>query len=417
MLADNSPHAVLAELTGHPRGDDLARLVHVVCFAMADEHRTDLTSGLAEAAALAGISVTDAETRFGNVLHALEQRETESAGATSRVMLSALLARGVALSPPADVEAEKRVAEALLWLATHTVVDGLSALDAAFGPRATGLWQALAAILRRVDSGGGKGRIGRAGALVAAAALRQSTALAARVEVTALADEMHDPIVRAVLDAPISPGRGSERAPPNALDSAPSPGRGSERAPPNAAALVGELVPAPRGVVPLALLAVTGILPLLRLGRLIGRLVLRYRCPAELRVTARGITVLVKTELLGRTLRERSTHIPIESLLRATREVRYPRLAMYAGLFALAIGSYVGVSLFIDGARAGSPELLGFGALIVAVGIALDFVLVNLAGAARGRCRVVLVSREGPAVAVAGLDAALADTALQRLTP
>lgn len=403
MVADTSPHAVLDELAGHPRGDDLARLVHTVCFAMADERRPDFGGGLSEAAVLAGISHEDAETKFGNVLRSLERSELEGSGTASRMLLAVLLARGVALSPPEGAEAEERVAEALLWLATNTQVDALSALDAALGPRAGGLWQALGAILRRADAGvgGGKARIGRAGALVAAAALRQSAAPAARAEVNTLADDVRDPIVRSLLRASAAGARGSD-AGSGTIDAAAEP-------------VVGELVPAPRGPAMLVLLAVTGILPLLRLGRLIGRLVLRYRCPAELRVTSRGITVRAKTELLGRTLRERETHIPIESLLRATREIRYPRLGMYAGLFALAIGSYVGVSLFVDGARAGSPELLGFGALIVAVGIALDFVLVNVAGSARGRCRVVIVPRKGPAVAVGAIDPARADAALGRL--
>jgi hypothetical protein len=369
---------------------------------MADERRPDLGGGLAEAAALAGLSHEDAETKFGNVLRSLERSDLEGSGAASRMLLAVLLARGVALSPPEGAEAEERVADALLWLATNTQVDALSALDAALGLRAGGLWQALGAILRRAEAGvggGGKARIGRAGAVVAAAALRQSAAPAARAEVNTLADDVRDPIVRSLLRASAVGARGSDAG---TMDAAADP-------------VVGEIVPAPRGAAMLVLLAVTGILPVLRLGRLIGRLVLRYRCPAELRVTARGITVRAKTELLGRTLRERETHIPIESLLRATREIRYPRLGMYAGLFALAIGSYVGVSLFVDGARAGSPELLGFGALIVAVGIALDFVLVNVAGSARGRCRVVIVPRKGPAVAVAAIDPVRADAALGRL--
>src|SRR4029079_19255995 len=122
-----------------------------------------------------------------------------------------------------------------------------------------------------------------------------------------------------------------------------------------------------------------------------------------------------KTELLGRTLGEREVHIPIASLLKASREVRYPRLALYTGLAALALGSYFGISLFVDGARAGSPELLGIGLLLVVVGIALDYVLSNIVPSGKRPCRVVLVPRKGSVVAMGRLDPVRADEALNRL--
>src|SRR5206468_1175638 len=140
------------------------------------------------------------------------------------------------------------------------------------------------------------------------------------------------------------------------------------------------------GPVALVLLGCTGILAAMHAGRFIGRVALRYRRPAELRVTSRGVTVSSRTELLGRTLDQRETHVPIEALLKASREIRYPRVALYAGLFALAIGSYFGIALFIDGARAGSPELIGVGALVVAAGVGLDFLLENARSGVQGRC-------------------------------
>ena len=79
--------------------------------------------------------------------------------------------------------------------------------------------------------------------------------------------------------------------------------------------------------------------------------------------------------MLGRLLREHSTVIPREGLVRVTRDVRYPSLAMYAGLIALAIGSYLGVGLVVDGVRAASPSMLGTGLFIALLGLGLDFVL------------------------------------------
>ncbi|AUX42937.1 hypothetical protein SOCE26_043770 [Sorangium cellulosum] len=421
MTPEHSPHAVLDELAGHPHGDDLARVVHTAAFAAADERRSTLESGLAELVDRAGLSVADAETRYGNAIRALERGTSEGAGSATRVLLATLLARGVALSPPEGVEAEGRVAEALVWLATYTSVDALTALDAALGERADGLWRAIATLVRRADQGA-LPQLGRAGAILAAAALRASASPAARAEAAALVEEVRDPIVRSLLRDALAPARRPSRA-PDAADAATAEGGGAaggdawatgepERA---SARLSGELTPPPRGPVQLVLLAVTGILFVIHLGRLAGRFLLRYRRPAALDVGPRGVTVRSRTELFGRVLRERETYIPVESLLRATREVRYPRLGLYAGLVALGLGTYVGVSLLVDGARAGSPELLGMGALVFAFGAALDFGLSHLGTASRGRCRVVLVPRKGPALALAGLERDAADLALARL--
>jgi hypothetical protein len=400
MLNDRTPQAVLDELADHPRRDDLARFVHAVAFAAADEKRSLLSEGLTEAADRAGVTAKDAETPFGNALRALEKSDREGPGEAA-VLLAALVAHGVALAPPDGAEAEARVAESLVWISMGTPIDALSAIDAALGERAGGLWMAVGELLRRADAGAAP-HVGRAGALVAAAALGASSSPIARGEAKVLAGEVRDPVVRALLSGPVGGGGAGSVF-------AGLAGSGE------AVVATGELVPAPHGPVAFTLLAMTGILLVLRAGRLVGRWVLRYRRPAEMRFSARGVTVVSKTELLGRTLREHETHMPTEALLYARREVRYPRLAMYAGLFALAVGSYIGVSLFIDGTRSGSPELLGMGALVVALGIALDFALVSATPRARGRCRVVLVPRKGAAVALDRVDPAQADAALGRL--
>jgi hypothetical protein len=391
MPGEHTPEAVLAHLSGRARGDDLARLVHTAAFASADERRASLADGVGEAADRAGLTSADAETDYGNVLRALERGGADAAGSATRLLLSALLARGVALSPPPhDPEAEARVVESLVWLAANTTVDGLSALDAALGADADRLWRAAAAIVRRVDGGQGT-LIGRSGALIGAAALRESTSPAAHAEARLLADEVRDPLVRSLLLGASAPA---------SVD-----GSGAARA-------SGELVAPPRGPVALVLLGLTGILAAIHVVRLIGRFALRYRRPAEMVVTRSGVTVRARTELLGRTLKERETHFPLESLARATREVRYPRLALYAGLVALAVGSYFGLSLFVEGARAASPEIIGFGLLFAIVGVVLDYVLENLKTAAGGRCRVVLVPRRGAAMAIGDIDPMVADRAL-----
>jgi hypothetical protein len=386
-----SPEAVLEEIAAHPRGDDLARLVHTVAFAAADERRSTLSDGLAEVAERAGIKREDAELPSGNVLRALERGSLEAAGSATRGLLAALLARGIALSPPQGEGAEARVAEALLWLSTSSSIDALTAIDGALDVKADGLWRAVAEIVRRIDAGGAP-TFGRAGAVIGAAALRESRSDAAREQARALATEVRDPIVRSLLSG----------AP------APSADEGGS-------VVIGEQVAGPRHAAMLVLLGITGVLLAMHVVKLVARLALRYRRPAELRVTQKGVTLKSRTELLGRTLREAELVIPIESLVEATREVRFPRLPMYTGLFALALGSYFGVALFIDGARVGSPAMLGTGALLVAGGIGLDFLLESATSGLRGRCRVVLSPRKGEAVAVADVDPKAADAALTRL--
>jgi hypothetical protein len=181
------------------------------------------------------------------------------------------------------------------------------------------------------------------------------------------------------------------------------------------AALQGDLAAFPRGPALTAFLAMTGLLLVIELGRLIGRYVLAMRRTAEVRVTSAGLEVRSRTAMLGKTLLENVTVIPREGLVRVTREIRYPGLPMYAGLGALALGSYIGVGLFVDGARAASPSMLGTGLLIALLGLGIDFALSSLIPGARGQSRLLIVPRRGAALCLASVDVAAADRILGRL--
>jgi hypothetical protein len=242
--------------------------------------------------------------------------------------------------------------------------------------------------IRRLDQGT-LPPLGRGEALVGAVALASSRTKGAAKQAAALATEVRDRKLARVLGA-----RGGEPV----------------------EALRGELAPAPRGPVATALLAFSGILLVMHLARLLGRLALAYKRPAEVVLSDDGgVRVRWRTEMLGRTLRDRDVVVPRAALMRATREVRYPHLAMYAGLVALAIGSWLGVSAFVDGVRAASPSLLASGVGIVALGLALDFVLSSIAPGANGRCRMLFVPRDGSKLCVGGIDAGRADALLARL--
>jgi hypothetical protein len=179
--------------------------------------------------------------------------------------------------------------------------------------------------------------------------------------------------------------------------------------------LSGERYPAPRSSVATALMAVTGVLLLFRGVRLVAKVVLKYRQPTEVRVSADSIRVFSRTEMLGRLLREQAIVIPKVGLVRAVRETRYPRLGMYAGLIALALGSYLGVSLVVDGLRAASVSMFGMGALVALFGLGIDFALASLVPGSSGRCRLILVPRRGALLCIGSVDPALADRLLSRL--
>jgi hypothetical protein len=393
----------LDAITDHPRSDDLAHLVHTLAFAAFDEKRPVLSDGLGEAMDRLGLAAADMDTRAGHVGGALEAGP--AARPESRALLGALVARGVALSPPQGLDAEARIAEALVWLAAYAGADALPYLDSALSNRTEGLWRAVADVIERADDGASP-LVGRAGALVAAAGLAQSTAPGSPALAKSLAARVKDRAVRALLVGSAGPGLATEAGAGGAASASGDVLTGP---------LSGEMAPTPHGPVAFTLLALSGLLFLARAARLAGRFIVRYRAPAELRVEDTGVIVKTRTEMLGRTLRERETHIPKGSLLLVRREIRYPRLPLYAGLFALALGSYLGVSVFVDGVRAGSPDLLGLGALFFAIGVALDFALAHLVPTTRGRCRVLVVPRKGRAVALTDLDPALADAALRKL--
>ena len=327
----------------------------------------------------------DADTQFGNVLDVLG---TGGEGAAERALASALWAHAVAESPRSRSEDEDRLAGDILWLATHTHFDATPLLDRALGDEAADLWTAIADRVRRIERGKG-GALGRGEAVVGSAALAASGAEKALQLCATLANEVKDPVLLRVLATGESTAR-------------------------NEVHFEGELVPAPRGPVATALLACTGILFAVHAVRLVARLALAYRRPAEVSLTESGVRVKTRTVVLGRTLREHEHVIPRTGLVRVVREVRFPRAAFYAGLLALALGSYIGVRSFVDGVRAASPSLLLVGLLVVAAGIGADFVLGSLLPGASGLCRLAFVPRSGRTLCIGQVDAGRADDAIAR---
>ncbi len=343
------------------------------------------TSKVTAAADEMKLTRDDANTQFGNVLDVLA---TGGEGAAEHALASALWAHAVAESPRARTEDEDRLAGDILWLATHTPFDATPLLDRALGEDAGELWIAIADRVRRIERGRG-GALGRGEAVVGCAALAASASEKAMSLCSDLASEVKDPVLLRVLAT-------------------------GESSTVEEIQLEGELLPTPRGPVVTTILAFTGLLFAIHAVRLVAKVALAYKRPAEVSLSDAGVRVKTRTEMLGRTLREREHVIVKAGLVRVVREVRFPRLAFYAGLFALALGSYIGVRAFADGVRAASPSLLVVGLLVVALGIGADFVLGTLLPGARGRCRVAFVPRAGAALCVGDVDAKRADAALTR---
>jgi hypothetical protein len=367
---------------------DLAAITRALMTIASETRRVDRhPERVTQLASELQLTHEQATTPFGNALDVLS-RGPESA--PERALACALAAHAIAAHPPTQRDEEERMAHELLWLATHTPHDATGLLDRALGERAANLWGAIADHVRRIDQGTLRS-LGRGEALVAAVALASSSTSGAATAALALATDVGDRGIARVL------GARHETEPEEPM--------------------VGEMTSAPRGPVATAALALTGVLLAVHLLRLLGRVALAYKRPAQVTFCEQGgVRVKWRVEILGRTLRDWDVVVPRGALMRATREVRYPRVALYAGLVALAAGSYVGVSCLVDGVRATSPSLLASGLAIIALGLGLDFALARVAPGARARCTVTFVPRRGAPLCVGNVDVRRADAFLARLT-
>jgi hypothetical protein len=378
-------------LSQHPRAADLAAIARSVMTAATQVRRVEpRPDHVTKLAAEMRLPREEAATPFGNALDVLQRGPEDDA---ERALTCALAAHVVALYPPKDRDERERLAHDLVWLATHTHFDATGLIDRALGDSAAVLWDAVADRVRRIDEGP-ISAFDRGEALVGGLALASSRSAVAASQAAALAAATRDPKLAQVLRIGIGAGEPIEP-------------------------VVGEMAPTPRGPVATTLLAVTGALLAMHALRLFGKFALAYKTPAQVLLPddgeAGGVRVRWRVEMLGRTLRDCDVVVPRAALVRATREVRYPRLALYAGLLSLAVGSYVGVTAFVDGVRAASPSLLASGIAIVALGLGLDFALSSAAPGTRGRCRMLFVPRDGTKLCVGGVDIRRADALLARL--
>ncbi len=335
------------------------------------------------------LDVAQCQTPFGNAADVLAQGPRDDA---ERALATALAADAW-LGPHVGATFDATFAAKCLRLATFTPFDPLPLIDVVLGKSASFAWGAIALWIERADASNETEE--RLLALVGAASLIESEG--GRAVAESLVTKVHDPKLRRVL------GTASQSTAVHP-DTDPRSVRG-------------ELIPAPRGVLATTFLALTGLLAITRGMRAFARVALAYRCPAEVTVTAEGVRIRASVELLGRRMRDREYRVPAAGLVQAVREVRYPRLAFYAGLLALALGSYVGVNLFVDGVRSASIQLLVAGLLAISIGVGLDLLLSSILPSQKGRCRLLFVPKTGKALCVMGVHAQDAERLMAAIRP
>lgn len=330
-----------------------------------------------------------AQTEVGNVAGILRSGATQE---SHRQLVADLVVLAGARDFPSAPETELETARRLVWLEAHTSLRLLTPLAETLGDRAGALGSALlrAAQPETSSAEGEPGPAPRGELLVIAAALGAMPA--------AVRERL--PATPAFLEA--DPAAARLLQPPTAED---------------VPFVDGELGPPPRSPWLTAVLAVTLWLFVSHAARLFGRWVLGYRTPARARVSERGLELDARTELLGRTVKQRSVLVPFDELASVEREVRFARAGLYAGLLALALGTYVGMGFLVDGLRApgGSATLVGWALLCIALGVAADFALTSLTSSSRGRCRLVIRPRQGRRFAVRRVDLARAEAMLEAL--
>jgi len=182
--------------------------------------------------------------------------------------------------------------------------------------------------------------------------------------------------------------------------------------------LSGRLVPAPLPTVWFVLGSVSLLLPLWAMLRAVLTLALGLRTEVELRMTPKGVELQRRRFLLGRNVSERRTTHTLDALMAVERQSRFARLPLYAGLAALALGTWFGLWLMLDGAsvQGGSMSLIGAGALVLLAGLAADLLLTRLSDWLGRRTRLLLVPRRGRRLCVAGLEENQAEHWLEHFT-
>jgi hypothetical protein len=377
---------IFAALRAHAQSERLCQRAADVCLAAARAKRGDWLSARTvalDATPLTSLTPTEADTPYGNLLSILDR------GAQTPLewsVLGAALALAVArqwphLGPEAEPTAEDRERlSQLAWLAANTGCNAWTflSLDETVGEGA--LWPHLDGC---VDD------FGVAEQLALAVGLMDAGAEKALGLKASWLDRTGNPSLVALLET-----------------SSMSPW------------LAGQVRPSPRSGGVWVLQALSGYLFVKTLWRLIERYVLWSRLEAKVRVSPRGLEFLSRRHLLGRPFKERRHLIPLSELREVRRETRFRGVALYVGLAALLVGSFLGMGLLLDGLRVPgtSPSLITVGLGLLALGIGADFCLSRWSTVVQGRGELLVQRRRGRGYHFYELDPRGPDELVERVT-
>jgi hypothetical protein len=317
-------------------------------------------------------------TALGDVAAVL-RRGADQPG--ERALASALSAAWLAEGAPKTRDAWERLAADALWLASRTTYDPFPCIEQAFMLESETFWSSLLRIL--TEGGHAAMSLSRGDRALGAALLQhRDPERSHSLQITLPSESMQSiPTV-----------------------SAAAPFR-----------LEGQWAPAPLTTLRTVVYAMTGWLLLRAIVHVVLVYVLRMTSPAQLEHSGGGVRIESHRELFGQRLLERTHIIAADGLAAASRETRYDAAGLYAGLFALLVGSYFGVSWVVDGVRASSTSLIGLAILAFALGVALDFALTRFLPKVGARTSIALEPKSGRTICLSGVAQHTADELLVRL--
>lgn len=164
-----------------------------------------------------------------------------------------------------------------------------------------------------------------------------------------------------------------------------------------------------------AIATVTGIMLIAATVKLVLRFIFGLRKTARLWLDQDTVVLETHTHLFGKEMKRARRSFGPEGLLSVVREVRYPQIYLFIGLFALCFGALTGTIAFLDGQLAGFETWIQTGLILIVSGLVVDFVFSVLFATRPGRTSLTLTFNPRATLRVLGVKEADADAFLSEL--
>ena len=163
------------------------------------------------------------------------------------------------------------------------------------------------------------------------------------------------------------------------------------------------------------LLTVTGLIFLATCVRLVLRFLFGLRRRGRMWLDQDTVVVEASTFFLGREMRQVRRSFGPEGLMSVVREVRYPYIYLFIGLFALCFGALTGTIAYLDGRLAGFEDWIRTGLILIIGGLVVDFVFTVLQATRPGKTSLSVTFKPGTTLRILGVDESAADAFLSEL--